>query len=492
MKYVMAFDAGTTSCRAILYDQHHLEISVAQREFPQYYPHPGWVEQKGLEIWGTMIGVAQEAIAQTHIHPSDIVSIGITNQRETTIFWNAKTGAPVGPAIVWQCRRSASICENWARQGLAYLVHQKTGLPLDAYFSASKIKWLLEHDETARTLAHHGDLRFGTVDTWLIYQLTQGRVHATDVSNASRTMLYNIHTLSWDKELLDLFDIPLSILPQVLDSDALFGYTDSSLFGGVSIPIHGVLGDQQAALYGNRCHQPGMIKNTYGTGCFLLMQTGPTPMISKNGLITTIAWREDHETSYALEGSVFVGGAAIQWLRDKMRLIHTAPESAKIALETRSDHGLTVIPAFTGLGAPYWDMEARGAILGITRDTTSEDVIRATLESIAYQVADVSKAMADDTGLSLSQLKADGGASANDFLLQFQAELLQIPVIRAHNVEMTAYGAALIAGKEMGFWQDMPHRDEPNATFVPTMSQDKALALHEHWKAQIKRILHHA
>ncbi|NLY08926.1 MAG: glycerol kinase GlpK [Tissierellia bacterium] len=488
-KYIMSFDAGTTSCRAVIYDKTFKVVAMTQREFPQYYPKPGWVEHNGMEIWGTMIGVSQEALAQSDIKPEDIHAIGITNQRETTLLWNRDTGKPVAPAIVWQCRRSSEICETWKNMGLEETVKSKTGLTLDAYFSASKIKWILDNIPEAKALVEKDKLCFGTIDTWLIWNLTGGKTHATDYSNASRTMLFDIHRMCWSEELLNAFDIPLSILPKVYPSDQCFGHTSSSWFNSTSIPIYGVLGDQQAALYGHQCYEPGMIKSTYGTGCFLLMNTGNHPMNSFNGLISTVAWGEEGEVYYALEGSVFIGGAAVQWLRDELRIINSSPESESIALSANPDHGLTVIPAFTGLGAPYWDMEARGAILGITRGSTWKDLVRATLESIALQVADVVNAMKEDSGITPMELRADGGAAANEFLMQFQADILQIPVIREEILEMTAFGAASMAAKASGF-NEKPDATFRSADFIYEPKVHKVIAdkIIDNWKKQVNRI----
>ena len=451
--YMMALDAGTTSNRCILFDQQGRMRSVAQREFPQYYPSPGWVEHNADEIWETQLAVAREAMAQAGIVPGEVAAIGITNQRETTIVWDRHTGEPVAPAIVWQCRRTAAYCDALKVAGLTDAVKAKTGLLLDAYFSGTKLRWILENIPGARARAERGDLLFGTVDTWLIWKLTGGRVHVTDYSNASRTMLFNIHALQWDDDLLRELNIPRCMLPEVRPSSELYGTTDAALFGA-PIPIAGAAGDQQSALFGQTCFSSGEAKNTYGTGCFLLMNTGETPILSQHGLVTTIAWGIDGRVQYALEGSVFIAGAAIQWLRDEMQLIRTAAESEDCARRVPDTAGCFVVPAFVGLGAPHWDQYARGCIVGLTRGVNRDHIVRATLESLAYQTGDVLHAMQEDSGIRLAALRADGGASANDFLMQFQADIIGAPVLRPACTETTALGAAYLAGLAVGFWSD--------------------------------------
>lgn len=452
-QFVMALDAGTTSNRCILFDKQGNICSVAQKEFTQYFPKPGWVEHDADEIWSTQLGVAVEAMSKIGAEATDIAAIGITNQRETAIVWDKKTGEPVCNAIVWQCRRTAGFCDKLIAGGLEDMIRRKTGLKIDAYFSATKIKWILDHVEGARQRAERGELLFGTVETWLIWKLTKGKVHVTDYSNASRTMLFNINTLQWDEDILKLLDIPVTMLPEVKPSSCIYGESDPSYFGG-SIPIGGAAGDQQSALFGQTCFQPGEAKNTYGTGCFLLMNTGEKPVFSDNGLLTTIAWGLDGKVNYALEGSIFVAGAAIQWLRDEMRLIDSSEDSEYMANKVPDTNGCYVVPAFTGLGAPHWDPYARGTIVGITRGVNKYHVIRATLESLAYQVNDVLKAMEADAGITLSSLKVDGGASANNFLMQSQADISNAPVNRPRCVETTAMGAAYLAGLAVGYWEN--------------------------------------
>lgn len=449
----MALDAGTTSNRCILFDKKGRVCSSAQREFTQYFPRPGWVEHDADEIWASQLGVAVEAMNKIGASAEDIAAIGITNQRETVIVWDRTTGEPVCRAIVWQCRRTSGYCDSLKAKGLTEKFRNKTGLVIDAYFSGTKIKWILDNVPTAREKAEKGELLFGTVETWLIWKLTKGKVHVTDYSNASRTMLFNINSLEWDEEILKELDIPGSMLPEVRPSSCIYGETDPSFFGG-AIPIAGAAGDQQAALFGQTCFAPGEAKNTYGTGCFLLMNTGETPVFSKNGLVTTIAWGLDGKVTYALEGSIFVAGAAIQWLRDEMRLIDSAADSAYMAQKVPDTNGCYVVPAFTGLGAPHWDQYARGTIVGITRGVNKYHIIRATLESLAYQVNDVLTAMKADSGIELAALRADGGASANDFLMQVQADIINAPVRRPACVETTAAGAAYLAGLAVGYWAD--------------------------------------
>lgn len=449
----MALDAGTTSNRCILFNEKGEICSMAQKEFTQYFPKPGWVEHDPGEIWSTQLAVARQAMNEIHASASDIAAIGITNQRETAIVWDKNTGKPVYNAIVWQCRRTSEYCDSLKEKGLTEMFQKKTGLVIDAYFSGTKVKWILDHVEGARERANRGELLFGTVETWLIWKLTKGAVHVTDYSNASRTMLFNINTLKWDDEILKELDIPKSMLPQAKPSSEIYGETDPSFFGG-RIPIAGAAGDQQAALFGQTCFEKGEAKNTYGTGCFLLMNTGETPVFSKNGLVTTIAWGIDGTVHYALEGSVFVAGAAIQWLRDELRLIDSASDTEYLAQKVEDSNGCYVVPAFTGLGAPYWDQYARGTIVGLTRGVNKDHIIRATLESLAYQVNDVLEAMKADSGILLSALKVDGGASANNFLMQAQADVSQAPVHRPNCVETTAMGAAYLAGLAVGYWKD--------------------------------------
>ena len=486
-RYIMALDQGTTSSRCILFDRSGKICSMAQKEFTQYYPHPGWVEHNPNEIWSSQLSVAAEAMAMIGAGSEDIAGIGITNQRETTIVWNRHTGAPVYPAIVWQCRRTADMIEKLKADGLAETVTAKTGLVPDAYFSASKIAWILEHAEGARQQAEAGDLVFGTVETWLIWHLTKGKVHVTDRTNASRTMLYDIHRLCWDRELLDYFRIPESMLPEVKPSSCIYGMTDPEVMGG-AIPVSGAAGDQQAALFGQCCFRPGEVKNTYGTGCFLLMNTGETPIASAHGLVTTIAASTDR-VEYALEGSVFVGGASVQWLRDGMRMIQNAPQSRKYAEAVSDTDGVYVVPAFTGLGAPYWNPYARGTIVGVTRGCEKEHFIRATLESIAYQSSEVIAAMEEDSGVRMTSLRVDGGASANDFLMQFQADISGASVIRPECVETTALGAAYLAGLAVGYWKN---RDEirenwkKEREFVPGMDAGKRERLLRGWKKAVR------
>lgn len=453
-KYIMALDSGTTSNRCILFDKAGNICSVAQKEFTQYFPQPGWVEHDADEIFSTQLEVARQAMANVGASASDIASIGITNQRETTILWNRHTGRPIHNAIVWQCRRTAVHCDRLAEEGWVEPIRRKTGLVLDPYFSATKIHWLLEHVPGAKELAQKGDLLFGTVETWLIWKLTGGKVHVTDYSNASRTMLFNIHTLTWDAEILEKLGIPLSILPTPMPSSQIYGHTDAAFFGA-PIAIAGAAGDQQAALFGQTCFTPGESKCTYGTGAFLLMNTGDKPILSKNGLVTTIGWGLDGKVTYALEGSIFVAGAAIQWLRDELRFIDSAADSEYMARKVPDTNGCYVVPAFTGLGAPHWDAYARGAIVGLTRGTNKNHIIRATLDSLAYQVNDVLKAMEADSGITLGALKVDGGAAANGYLMQTQADINGGEVLRPKCVETTAMGAAYLAGLAVGFWKDL-------------------------------------
>lgn len=490
-KYIMALDQGTTSSRAILFGRNGEMVAVSQKEFTQYFPENGWVEQDPREIWASQMSVMMEARETLGIPVEEIAAIGITNQRETTIVWEKETGEPVYPAIVWQCRRTADRVEALKEEGYDAVIREKTGLIADPYFSATKIEWILEHVEGAREKAEKGNLYFGTVDSWLIYKLTGGKVHATDYTNASRTMLFNIHTLEWDKDLLEKFGIPESMLPEVKNSSEIYGYTDEKLFGG-SIPVAGVAGDQQAALFGQCCFEPGDTKNTYGTGCFLLMNTGERAVYSEHGLLTTIAIGLDGKVQYALEGSVFVAGAAIKWLRDEMKLIEKASDTERISLSVPDSNGVYVVPAFTGLGAPYWDAYARGAVLGLTRGTTRAHMIRATVESLAYQTYDVLKAMESDSGIKLERLRVDGGASSNNFLLQFQADILNGEIVRPVVTETTALGAAYLAGLAVGYYDSIEEiRDnwKMEKVFQPEIDETKRRMLLQGWEKAVKRVL---
>ena len=488
-KYMMALDSGTTSNRCILFDRAGRIVSVAQREFTQYFPQPGWVEHDANEIWATLLGVAVEAMQMAGAAAADIAAIGITNQRETTIVWDKATGEPVHHAIVWQCRRTSEYCDELRARGLTARFREKTGLVLDAYFSATKLHWLLENVPSVRERAAKGELLFGTVETWLIWKLTGGRAHVTDYSNASRTMLFNINTLDWDEEILAELNIPRSMLPKPMPSSGLLGTTDPSLLGG-EIPITGAAGDQQAALFGQTCFQPGEAKNTYGTGCFLLMNTGEKPVFSQNGLVTTIAWGLGEKVTYALEGSIFVAGAAIQWLRDEMKLIANAAESEAVAQEVVDTNGCYVVPAFTGLGAPYWDQYARGAIVGLTRGCNRAHIVRATLDSLTYQTYDVLNAMRADSGIALASLKVDGGASANNYLMQTQADVIGAPVLRPTCVESTAMGAAYLAGLAVGFWRDQAEIRKiwaVDRTFEPQLDARSRDARLHGWHRAVQR-----
>ena len=487
-KYVMALDAGTTSNRCILFNEKGEICSVAQKEFTQHFPKPGWVEHNANEIWSSQLGVAVEAMNKIGAEASDIAAIGITNQRETSIVWDKNTGEPVYHAIVWQCRRTAEYCDELKAKGYTDLFREKTGLIIDAYFSGTKIKWILDNVPGAREKAERGDLLFGTVETWIIWKLTKGRVHVTDYSNACRTLLFNIIDLKWDKEILDILGIPECMLPEVKPSSCVYGEADASYFGG-PIPIGGAAGDQQSALFGQTCFLPGEAKNTYGTGGFLLMNTGDTPVFSKNGLVTTIAWGIDGKVTYALEGSIFVAGAAIQWLRDEMRLIDSSADSEYMASKVKDTNGCYVVPAFTGLGAPYWDQYARGTIVGITRGVNKYHIIRATLESLAYQVNDVLKAMEADCGMKLKSLKVDGGASANNFLMQVQSDLIDAPVKRPSCIETTAMGAAYLAGLAVGYWEnkeDVIRNWEVDRVFEPKLAADEREKKIKGWKKAVR------
>ena len=487
-KYIMALDAGTTSNRCILFDEKGEICSIAQKEFTQYFPKPGWVEHDANEIWSSQLGVAVEAMAKLGIGADDIAAIGITNQRETTIVWDKSTGEPVYNAIVWQCRRTSEYCDTLKDKGLTDKFREKTGLIIDAYFSGTKLKWILDNVDGVRERAEKGELLFGTVETWLIWKLTKGKAHVTDYSNASRTLLFNIKVLTWDKEILEELNIPESMLPEPKPSSCVYGYSDASFFGK-EIPIAGAAGDQQAALFGQTCFNPGEAKNTYGTGCFMLMNTGETPVYSQNGLVTTIAWGLDGKVNYALEGSIFVAGASIQWLRDELRIIESAADSEYMAKKVKDTNGCYVVPAFTGLGAPYWDQYARGTIVGLSRGVNKYHIIRATLESIGYQVNDVLHAMKADSGIDLAALKVDGGASANDFLMQFQSDIINAPVKRPSCVETTAMGAAYLAGLAVGYWnskEDVIKNWAVDKIFSPIMGEDERERKIKGWNKAVK------
>ena len=487
-RFIMALDAGTTSNRCILFNKKGEICSVSQREFTQYFPQPGWVEHDADEIWASMLGVAVEAMNKIGASADEIAAIGITNQRETAIVWDKNTGEPVCHAIVWQCRRTSEYCDSLKEKGLTEEFKAKTGLVIDAYFSGTKVKWILDNIPGARERAEKGELLFGTVETWLIWKLTRGTVHVTDYSNASRTMLFNINTLEWDDEILAELDIPKCMLPVAKPSSCIYGYSDASFLGG-QIPIAGAAGDQQAALFGQTCFTAGEAKNTYGTGCFLLMNTGEKPVFSKNGLVTTIAWGLDGKVAYALEGSIFVAGAAIKWLRDEMRFIDSSAESEMMAMQVEDTNGCYVVPAFTGLGAPHWDQYARGTIVGLTRGVNKYHIIRATLESIAYQVNDILAAMKADSGIELSALKVDGGASVNNFLMQTQADVIDAPVHRPQCVETTAMGAAYLAGLAVGYWEskeEVVNNWTVDKIFTPTISNEKRDAMIKGWNKAVK------
>jgi glycerol kinase len=487
MPLILALDQGTTSSRSLLFDEKGAIVGMAQKEFKQYYPQPGWVEHDAHEIWESQFATLAEVLAKARIDPHQIAAIGITNQRETTVVWNKTTGEPIAPAIVWQDRRTASYCDELREQGKAPLLQQKTGLILDAYFSATKLKWILDMTPGAREQAAAGELAFGTIDTWLIYKLTKGAVHATDVSNASRTMLFNIHTLQWDSELLELFDIPASVLPSVKPSSGIIG--ECTVIPGTRIPIAGVAGDQQSALFGQLCTEEGMVKNTYGTGCFMLMNTGQQAIVSHHQLLTTIAWQIDGKTTYALEGSVFIGGAVVQWLRDELKVINSAPDIEKLAASVKSTDGVYVVPAFTGLGAPHWNAHARGAVFGITRGTNHAHIARAALDSIAYQSADLLKCMQADAHIPIRELRVDGGATANDMLMQFQSDLLDCNVVRPVITETTAMGAAFLAGLGVGIWKDQQALAtcwKTARTFEPQLPDQDRAQLVKGWQRAVK------
>jgi glycerol kinase len=489
-KYILALDQGTTSSRAILFNHDGEIVKVAQKEFTQIYPKAGWVEHDAMEIWGSQSGVAREVLESAGVGPEEVAAIGITNQRETTVVWDKNTGKPVYNAIVWQCRRTASICDDLKAKGLEQYIRENTGLVVDAYFSGTKVKWILDNVEGAREKAENGELLFGNIDTWLIWNLTRGKVHVTDYSNASRTMLYNIKELKWDEKILKELNIPASMLPTVKPSSEVYGKTDPKTFGGAEIPIAGIAGDQQAALFGQACYEPGMAKNTYGTGCFMLMNTGEEMVPSNNGLLTTIAWGVDGKVEYALEGSIFVAGASVQWLRDELRLIDNAKDSEYFATQVEDTNGVYVVPAFVGLGAPYWDMYARGTIVGLTRGANRNHIIRATLESIAYQTRDVLEAMQEDSGIDLQTLKVDGGAVANNFLMQFQSDILGVPVERPVVAETTALGAAYLAGLAVGFWdskEEIGNKWAVDRGFEPAMEEELKEKKYKLWKKAVER-----
>lgn len=487
-QYILSLDQGTTSSRAIIFDKKGAIVAVEQHEFTQFYPHPGWVEHDAKEIWETQISVAKNVLKLNNINPGQIVGIGITNQRETTVVWDKNSGEPIHNAIVWQDKRTADICDRLKKDGHEKYIRDSTGLVVDAYFSGTKLAWLLDNVPGARKKAEKGELLFGTIDSWLVWKMTNGAEHSTDYSNASRTMLFNINELRWDDRLLKLLNIPANMLPEVNASSYIYGKTTADIFG-VEIPISGIAGDQQAALFGQACHAPGMAKNTYGTGCFMLMNTGTTPVISKSGLLTTVAWGIDGKVEYALEGAVFIAGAAIQWLRDGLKIIDESKDSEFFAMKVEDTQGVYMVPAFVGLGAPYWDMYARGAIFGLTRGTTKAHLIRATLESLAYQTKDLLDAMEKDSGVPLKTLRVDGGASENNLLMQFQADILNIGVERPGITETTALGAAYLAGLAVGFWQkkDIQQNWQLDQSFTPEMDSDRRDKLYKGWQKAVER-----
>jgi glycerol kinase len=488
MKYILALDQGTTSSRAIIFNSQGEITAMAQKEFRQIFPQSGWVEHDPMEIWGSQIIVAQQALAQAKLSGTDIAAIGITNQRETTIVWDRKSGKPIYNAIVWQDRRTAGLCEQFRAAGVESLITQKTGLLLDPYFSGTKVRWILDNVPGAKDKAKRGELAFGTVDTWLIWNLTKGRNHVTDASNASRTLFYNLHSGDWDSEILEVMKVPATLLPSIVDSSGVCGETEKDFFG-TPISIAGIAGDQQSALFGQVCHQPGMAKNTYGTGCFMLMNTGEKSVASKSRLLTTAAWRVDRKNIFALEGSVFIAGAVVQWLRDGVKMIQSSAEVESLATSVTDADGVYFVPAFTGLGSPYWDPYARGMMIGLTRGTTTAHIARAALESIAYQTADVLKAMQSDSGVRLNQLRVDGGAAANNLLMQFQADILGVPVMRPHILETTALGAAYLAGIGVGYWKisEIQKHWQVEKIFEPRMSMDQAQVLYAQWKKAVQR-----
>lgn len=487
-KYVLALDLGTSSIRAILFDKNGKQFASEQKEFTQIFPNPGWVEHDANEIWLTLLSVLSSLVIEREIDMDDIDSIGITNQRETTVVWDAETSLPIYNAIVWQSRQTSHICDELNEKGLGEMFLSKTGIPIDAYFSGTKVKWILDNVDGAREKAENGRLRFGTIDTWIIWKLTNGSTHVTDYSNASRTMLYNIYDLCWDKEILDILQIPESMLPKVSDSSCLFAHTNSTIFFGSEIPICGVAGDQQAALFGQSCFEPGIVKNTYGTGCFMLMNTKSKPVKSKKGLLTTIAWGIDGKVEYALEGSVFVGGSAVQWLRDGLRMFKTASDCESYAKRVKNTDGVYVVPAFVGLGSPYWDQDVRGAVFGLTRGTRKEEFIRATLESICYQTRDVLEVMVEESGYELLRLRVDGGATFNHTLMQFQSDILNINVEIPEEIETTALGAAFLSGLHTGFWKSVDELKniwKPDVSFSPDISDDIREELYDGWKRAV-------
>jgi glycerol kinase len=486
--YILSLDQGTTSSRSMLFDKQGNIISVAQKEFKQIFPQPGWVEHDANEIWSTQFGTMAEAVAQAHINMKQVAGIGITNQRETTVVWNRKTSQPIYNAIVWQDRRTAAYCDELKAAQYAETIQQKTGLIIDAYFSATKLKWILDNVEGARAKAENGELAFGTIDSWLTWKLTNGEVHVTDVSNASRTMLYNIHTLQWDEELLKLFNIPAAVLPEVKPSSKIYGVT-GNIIPDSRIPIAGIAGDQQAALFGQLCTQPGMVKNTYGTGCFMLMNTGDKAITSKNNLLTTIAWQIDGRTEYALEGSVFIAGAVVQWLRDELKIIRSSSDIEALAAQVKDTDGVYMVPAFAGLGAPHWNQYARGTIFGLTRGSSNAHIARAALDSIAYQTYDVLKAMEADAGIHIKELRVDGGATVNNQLMQFQSDILHTKVVRPTITETTALGAAYLAGLAVGYWKnisDIQEQWQVDKQFAPAMDEEKRANLVNGWQRAVK------
>ena len=489
-KYILALDQGTTSSRAVVFDRRGKIISIASKEFQQVYPRPGWVEHDPMEIWGSQMEAARRALDSANLSPQSIAAIGITNQRETTVIWDRQSGKPVYNAIVWQCRRTAAACSRIQKTKFAEKLRKKTGLVVDAYFSGTKVQWILEHEKKIRKAAERGDLAFGTVDSWLAFRLTGKKLHITDYSNASRTLLFNIHSLSWDQEILRFLDIPERILPAVKPSSQLYGYTSPAVFFGGEVPLSGIIGDQQSALFGQTCFRQGQAKNTYGTGCFLLMNTGEKPIASQNNLLTTVAWGTEKKVEYALEGSVFIAGAVVQWLRDGLRIISRASDSEPLAAGLSSNEGVYFVPAFVGLGAPYWDMYARGAILGVTRGTTQAHIARAGLESIAYQTRDVLECMEKDSGIRLKELRVDGGAAANAFLMQFQADILGVPVVIQETTETTALGAAYLAGLAVGFWKDtqqVARNFKVRKKFTPQMPFKQRESIYRKWKKAVER-----
>lgn len=489
-QYIMALDQGTTSSRAVIFDDQGKVISIAAKEFSQIYPRPGWVEHDPVEIWDSQMEAARQALESVNLSPQQIAAIGVTNQRETTLIWDRESGRPVYNAIVWQCRRTASACSKIKKAKFAQKIRKKTGLVIDAYFSATKVQWILDQQKAIRRAAEKGELAFGTVDSWLVYNLTGKKLHITDYSNASRTMLYNIHDLSWDGEILEYLNIPDQLLPAVRASSEIYGSTSPAAFLGLEVPVAGIVGDQQGALFGQTCFRKGLSKNTYGTGCFLLMNIGGKPVLSRRNLLTTIAWGIGRRIEYALEGSVFIGGAVVQWLRDELRMIQQASESERLASSLQSNEGVYFVPAFVGLGAPYWDMYARGTILGITRGTTPAHITRAALESIAYQTRDVLESMEGDSGMKLKELRVDGGAAANEFLMQFQADLLGVPVVIQETTETTALGAAYLAGLAVGFWKDQQQiaaNYRVKRRFIPRMNPKQRESLYRKWKMAVER-----